>query len=246
MPKAGWTLETTKVPYAKPYSGHGQPVTGGVSEILWSGSLADDHFDQFVFEARVTDAVPAGTDLAFPVVQTCASGSEAWTEIAAPGQDAHALKRPAPTIRIAAADAAAKSVSAGAITVEQPWSRATPAGAKVGGGYLRVTNTGKEPDRLVGGTFPLAGKVELHDMSMTDNVMRMKQVAGGLEIKPGETVELKPGGSHLMFIDLREGLKEGQSIKGTLVFEKAGPIAVEYRVRSMSGEGGAPAAHQHH
>ena len=124
------------------------------------------------------------------------------------------------------------------LTIEQPWSRATPAGAKVGGGYLRVTNAGKEADRLVGGTFPLAGKVELHEMSMADNVMRMKQVPDGLEIKPGETVELKPGGYHLMFMDLRDGLKDGQSIKGTLVFEKAGSVEVEYVVRSMSGEGG--------
>ena len=85
------------------------------------------------------------------------------------------------------------------ITLEQPWSRATPAGAKVGGGYLRITNTGPEPDRLVGGTFPLAAKVEVHEMSLEDNVMRMKQVEGGLEIEPGATVELKPGGYHLMF-----------------------------------------------
>ncbi|KAB0268088.1 DUF1775 domain-containing protein [Microvirga brassicacearum] len=244
MPKSGWTLDTVRAAYAKPYSLRGTPVTEGVREIVWSGSLADDHFDEFVFQARVTDAVPAGTDLAFPVVQTCANGTEAWTEIAAAGQDAHALKNPAPTVRIAARESAPKTFTVGAITIEQPWSRATPAGAKVGGGYLRVTNAGKEPDRLIGGTFPLASRVELHEMSMTDNVMRMKQLPGGLEIKPGETVELKPGGYHFMFLELRDGLRDGQTIKGTLAFEKAGPVEVEYVVRAMTGQGAG--AHQHH
>jgi len=245
MPKAGWTLETTKAAFAKPVMLHGKPVAEGVSQIVWSGALADAHFDEFVFLARITDAVAAGSDLAFPVEQTCAGGTEAWTEIAAPGQDAHALKNPAPTVKVVAATSAPKSFAAGTMTIEQPWSRATPAGAKVGGGYLRVTNAGKDSDRLVGGTFPLAAKVELHEMSMADNVMRMKQVTGGLEIKPGESVELRPGGYHLMFLDLREGLKDGQSIKGTLMFEKAGAVEVEYQVRAMAGAGG-PAAQPHH
>jgi copper(I)-binding protein len=73
--------------------------------------------------------------------------------------------------------------------------------------------------------------------------MRMKPVEGGLEIKPGATVELKPGGFHLMFMDLKEPLKEGQSVKGTLSFEKAGTIEVEYTVRGMGGA--APAEHKH-
>jgi uncharacterized protein YcnI len=244
MPKAGWTLDLVEKTYAKPVMISGKPVTAGTGEIVWSGSLADEHFDEFVFQARITDAVAAGTDLAFPIVQTCAGATEAWTEIAAPGQNPHALKMPAPTVRIVAAPPASKSFTVGPLTIEQPWSRATPTGAKVGGGYLRVTNTGREPDRLIGGTFPLAGKVELHEMSLVDNVMRMKQLVGGLEIGPGASVDLKPGGHHLMFLDLREGLKEGQSLNGTLMFEKAGSVEVEFQVRSMSGEGGA-AAHQH-
>jgi copper(I)-binding protein len=246
MPKAGWTLETIKAPDAKPPAVvQGNPIAEGITEIAWSGSLADGHFDEFVFLARITDAVAAGSDLAFPVVQTCAGGSEEWIEIAAPGQDAQGLKKPAPTVKVVEAASAPKSFGSGAIAIEQPWSRATPAGATVGGGYLRVTNTGREPDRLIGGTFPLAARVELHEMSMADNVMRMKQVTGGLEIKPGESVELRPGGYHLMFVDLREGLKDGQMVKGTLVFEKAGPIEVEYQIRGMAGAA-APAAHQHH
>ncbi|WP_210496366.1 DUF1775 domain-containing protein [Microvirga antarctica] len=244
MPKAGWTLDTVQTTYPAPYQLYGKPVSEGVGEIVWSGSLADAHFDEFVFQARVTDAVAPGAELAFPVVQTCAKASESWTEITAPGQDANALKMPAPTVRIVADETAPKTFTAGTITVQQPWARATPAGAQVGGGYLRVTNTGKEADRLIGGTFPLAGRVEVHEMSMADNIMRMKQMTDGLTIKPGESVELKPGGFHLMFLDLREGLKDGQVLSGTLVFEKAGPIAVTYQVRGMSGE--AAGAHAHH
>jgi copper(I)-binding protein len=80
-------------------------------------------------------------------------------------------------------------------------------------------------------------------MRLEGDVMRMKPVEGGLEIRPGATVELKPGGYHLMFMDLKEPLKEGQTLKGTLTFEKAGSIDVEYMVRGMGGA--APAEHRH-
>ena len=86
----------------------------------------------------------------------------------------------------------------GTIKVSESWTRATPAGAKVAGGYLTVTNTGTQPDRLIGGSLERATTVEVHAMSMTDGVMKMQQLAQGLEVKPSETVELKPGGFHLM------------------------------------------------
>jgi copper(I)-binding protein len=154
--------------------------------------------------------------------------------------------QPAPVMRIAAANTTASVVKSGTLTIEQPWSRATPGGAKVGGGYVRITNTGQTEDRLIGGSFSLAGRVEVHEMRMEGDVMRMKPVEGGLAIKPGGTVELRPGGYHLMFMDLKEPLKEGQTVKGTLVFEKAGAVELEYSVRSMGGQGMAPAEHKHH
>jgi copper(I)-binding protein len=119
---------------------------------------------------------------------------------------------------------------AGAITIEAPWSRATPGGAKVAGGYMKITNTGNTPDRLVGGSAAFAAGFEIHEMTMTDGVMRMRELAKGLEIAPRATVELKPGGYHVMFVELKSGLKQGQTVKGTLVFEKAGTVAVEYQV----------------
>jgi copper(I)-binding protein len=140
--------------------------------------------------------------------------------------------------------AGAPAAKAGALTIEQPWSRATPPGAKVGGGYLRITNAGGEPDRLVGASFPLAGRVELHVMSLDGAVMRMKPVEGGVEIGPGATVDFKPGGYHLMFMDLKEPLAAGRTVKGTLVFEKAGAVAVDYVIRPLGAQ--APAEHVHH
>ncbi|MBB3021142.1 hypothetical protein FHR70_004233 [Microvirga lupini] len=244
MPKAGWKLETAKGAYVRAYQVHGEAVSEGVTDIVWTGSLDDAHYDEFVFQARFTDAYQPGATVFFPVVQECDGTTEEWTQVPAEGQDPHSLTSPAPGVRIIAATGAAPTpVKVGSLTLEQPWSRATPGGAKVGGGYLRITNTGTAPDRLIGGSFALASKVEVHEMKLEGDVMRMKPVEGGLEIKPGATVELKPGGLHLMFMDLKEPLKEGQVLKGTLTFEKAGPIEVEYNVRGMGGA--APAEHKH-
>jgi hypothetical protein len=134
---------------------------------------------------------------------------------------------------------------AGAILVEAPWSRATPGGAKVAGGYLRITNRGTEPDRLLGGSAAVAGRFEIHEMSNDGSVMRMRPVEGGLAIPPGATVELKPGGFHAMLMDLRQPLKEGDVVEGTLVFERAGTVAISYRVGGI-GAKDAGTGHAHH
>lgn len=129
----------------------------------------------------------------------------------------------------AVAQTPAQQVKAGDLVIEAPWTRATPGGAKVGGGYVKITNTGKTADKLVGGSIPAAGTVEVHEMATVNNVMQMRRIEG-LEIKPGQSVELKPGGYHLMFMQLKEGLKAGETLKGTLVFEKAGTVSVEFFV----------------
>ena len=172
------------------------------------------------------------------MTQFCEKGEIAWTEIPAPGKDRHALVSPAPALVILAQAASAdagKTFKAGSIAVEAPWSRATPGGAQVAGGYMKITNTGKEADRLTGGTFPNAARFEIHEMKTEGGVMTMRPLPKGLEIKPGETVEFKPGGYHAMFMGLKQGLKEGQTVKGTLVFEKAGTLDVEYRVGPIGG-----------
>lgn len=249
MPKPGWQVETSVRPYAKPTSHHGKPLTEGVREVTWTGSLADAHYDEFVLATFLSGDIQAQTRLAFPIIQECERGVASWTEVAAPGQDAHALKKPAPALMVLAQTqqtATPDTVKAGSLTIEAPWSRATPSGAKVAGGYLKITNTGAETDRLTGGSLPRAGRVEIHEMSVTDGVMRMRPLSSGLEIKAGETVELKPGGLHLMFMDLTAGLKNGESVKGTLVFEKAGTVDVTFRVAPAGSQGaGSGGAHRH-
>jgi periplasmic copper chaperone A len=131
----------------------------------------------------------------------------------------------------------------GDLTITAPWSRATPNGAKVAGGYVRIINRGTMPDRLIGGSFEGAARVEVHEMSVTGGIMRMRELEKGLEIAPGAMVELKPGGFHLMFMEMGRSLREGEIVKGTLVFEKAGTIEVEFRVGSLGAQGATSHAH---
>ncbi len=149
------------------------------------------------------------------------------------------------TFCIGAADLRAQTATPAAkapmLRIEAPWLRATPGGAKVAGGYLRVTNVGSEPERLGGARVPFATRVEVHEMSMQDGVMKMRPLAGGLDLPPGATVELKPGGYHLMFMDLKGGLKEGDSVPATLSFEKAGEVPVTFQVGGLGG--GPPQPH---
>lgn len=134
----------------------------------------------------------------------------------------------------------------GALTLGHPWTRATPARAPVAGGYTKITNAGPEADRLIGGTADFAGRVEIHEMTMSNGVMTMRKLANGLEIKPGATLDLKPGSFHIMFLDLKGPLKEGEMAKGTLTFEKAGSVAVQFKVESMGAQSaGAQGEHAH-
>jgi periplasmic copper chaperone A len=138
-----------------------------------------------------------------------------------------------------AVQASAEPYKAGPIEVVHPWSRATPKGATVAAGYATIRNTGATPDRLVGGSTEAGKRLEIHAMDMDQGVMKMRQLKGGLEIKPGQTVELRPGSFHLMFVDLARPLQKGDRFKGTLVFEKAGPVDVDYVVEAV----GAPPRH---
>src|SRR3954462_14281291 len=108
----------------------------------------------------------------------------------------------ATTLTVAATAASAHEYKAGSLEIKHPWSRATPKGATVAGGYLKIINTGAAPDRLVGGSTEVAGKFEIHEMSTDDGVMKMRMLGNGIEIKPGQTVEFKPGSYHLMFVGI--------------------------------------------
>src|SRR5450631_1185393 len=116
-------------------------------------------------------------------------------------------------------------------------SRATPGGAKVGGGYLTIENKGSTPDRLIGGSADVAGKVEIHEMAMNNGVMTMRPLDKGLTIEPGKTVKLAPGGYHLMMSDLKSPLKRGDKLPVTLEFEKAGKVTVSFDVQGIGAPG---------
>jgi copper(I)-binding protein len=132
-----------------------------------------------------------------------------------------------------ASPALAHGYKLGDLAIGHPWARATPGGAKVGGGYLSVTNSGTSSDRLTGVTFSDADHVEIHEMSMDGGVMKMRPLPNGVEIKPGETVKLTPEGNHLMFMGLKAPLKQGDMVKGQLTFEKAGPVDVEFKIDTI-------------
>jgi len=146
-------------------------------------------------------------------------------------------------IALSAGSAVAEDARIGSIEIIQPWSRATPKGATAGVGYATIRNTGTLPDRLVGGTVAAAARVEVHEMTMEAGVMRMRELKGGLEIKPGETATFKPGGLHLMFVDLKTPLEKGKAVKGTLVFERAGTVEVTYEVEAIGAQAPRHAGH---
>ncbi len=258
QPKPGWIIETTRGAYAHTYPYyHGAKLTEGVREISWSGRLADEHFDEFIFVGFVAASLKAGETVRFPTIQECEKGIAAWTEVPAAGQSAHDLKLPAPAIRLVQAQghgqhgqhtpqqaSESRTYKAGDLVIETPWTRATPGKSKIGAGYMKITNTGKEPDRLIGGSTEVAKDFEVHEMSMSGDVMKMRRLAKGLEIKPGESVELKPSSYHIMFVGLGRPLKVDETIKGTLVFERAGTVAVEYTVRPLGAQP-ASGGHKH-
>jgi hypothetical protein len=126
------------------------------------------------------------------------------------------------------------------VQVENAWSRATPPGAKVAAGYLTIRNQSASPDRLVGASSPAAARVETHTMEMKGDVMRMREVKG-YEVPARGSFELKPGGAHLMLVEIKRPLKEGERVPLVLRFEKAGEVKTELAVQGM----GATAPHGH-
>jgi copper(I)-binding protein len=123
------------------------------------------------------------------------------------------------------------------LVISQPWSRATPNGARVASGYLTIENKGAEPDRLVGGSADVAAKVELHTMAMSNGVMTMRPLESGLAIRPGEIVKLAPGGHHLMLLGLKSSFKQGDKVPITLEFEKAGKVKVALDLQGVGAQG---------
>lgn len=130
------------------------------------------------------------------------------------------------TLTVAAAD----PVAVGDLRLTKLWTRATPPGAPAGGGFLIITNTGDEADRLTGVEAAHAGMSEIHEMKVSDGVMEMRELEDGLEIPAGQTVTLAPGGYHLMFMGLKDAHEAGGGLPVTLTFERAGAVDVVLEV----------------
>jgi len=144
-------------------------------------------------------------------------------------------------LALVAGAALAQSYAVKDLVIEHPYARATPPGAKAGGAFLTIRNKGSTADRLVDASTPAAKFVEIHEMWMDAGVMKMRAIPG-IDIKPGAKAELKPGGFHIMLLDLKQPLQSGDRIPMTLVFEKAGKVEVSVAVEGMTA-GAAPHKH---
>jgi periplasmic copper chaperone A len=123
--------------------------------------------------------------------------------------------------------------SSGSISIEEPFSQATPGSSKIGAGYMTIANNGTAADRLLSASSTAAEKVEIHEMKMQDGVMKMRELPGGVPIEAGKTVSLAPGGYHLMLMQLKAPLKKGDKVPVTLTFEKAGKVDVTLDVLAI-------------
>lgn len=249
QPKAGWQLEVISGDYQKAYKNHGKDVKSGPVEIRWKdGDLPDAYYDTFNIQGKIS-GVDADADLPFKVTQLCGEkGSVKWDQIAAAGQDPHSLDNPAPTIKIvakqksavghdhAAAGHANDVAKVGSLELSGAMSKAMLPGQPVGGGFITIKNDGTSDDRLVSVASPLAGRAEIHEMAMVNDVMKMRKLDAGIVIPAGKTVELTPGGLHFMFFNVSKPFAEGDKVPVTLTFEKAGKVDVMMDVGSAKGE----------
>lgn len=129
----------------------------------------------------------------------------------------------------------------GMVAVHDGWARETTAGVTISAGYARIENGTGQDVRLTGADTPAAGRVEIHNVTDDGGVMRMRPLPEGIDIPAGETVELEPGGYHLMLLDLRRPLRGGERIPVTFRFVTGAPVTASFEVRTA-----AQAAGGHH
>ena len=237
QPKAGWEVVTRKAKLAQPYTSHGKLITEDVVELRWTASskesaLLDEHFDEFSFMSRLPDqAVPVW----LKVLQTCEVGQTDWSEVPSSGTSTKGLKSPAALLMIKSDNAAV--TSAAGITVSEAWVRPTVAGQKATGAFMKLT--ARESAKLVGVSSPVAGVAEIHEMKMEKDIMKMAAIPS-LNLPSGKTVELKPGGFHVMLMDLKSPIVNSSKIPLVLHFQDAKGVKSQMDIQV---EAGMP--HQH-
>ncbi|MBR0555372.1 DUF1775 domain-containing protein [Ciceribacter sp. L1K23] len=256
QPKAGWEIEVITGDYQKAYDNHGTQITSGPVEIRWkNGELPDNFYDTFVIYGKVAEADEAGLAFP-TVQLCGSDAQVSWTEVAAAGVDPHSLENPAPVLKIVAADPAEDAheghgahgahdahaghgdmaaaadpgsfapVTVGDLELTAGFTKAMLPGQPVGGGFVTIKNNGHHDDVLVSAESPNAGRVELHEMAMVGEVMKMRALADGIPVPAGQTVELKPGGLHMMFMEVKEPFAEGATVPVKLVFQNAGEVEI--------------------
>jgi hypothetical protein len=241
--KPGWTLSAERVPLSQPVRTERGEMRQRVVSVTWRGKLDAKAADQFGLFVKL----PATTGpLYFPAIQQCERGETRWTDIPARGQAWRDVPHPAPVVELVAA--AATHYMAGSIMIDQPWSPATPPGAKTAAAYMTIMNHGSTADTLLGGSTPVAATLEIHETSTTGGVMSMRAVPRGLTVPAGSTVSMIPrAGYHFMLTGLKAPLKQGARIPATLNFAKAGAVNVEFVVAAIGAQGlasGPPMDHR--
>jgi hypothetical protein len=134
------------------------------------------------------------------------------------------------TMNESAAPVEGASAQIGQLSISQAWAAATPGGVTVGAGYLMISNAGAADDRLISASSPRAAKVEVHEMSMDGAMITMRKL-DSLAIPAGGAATLAPGGTHLMFLDIKTPFAAGETVPVTLNFEHAGAVTLELPVR---------------
>ncbi len=240
--------------------------SGPLEILWKGGNLPDEHFDTFSVRGKIAGVETGAALPIVITQKCGADAAVVWDEIAAEGADPHSLAHPAPLLRIIDADghhghvmpaghamthdmtaqhlngqemtgaAMGADAKVGDIAISGAYSRAMLPGQPVGGGFLTIRNDGDEADTLVSVSTPLAGRVELHEMAMQGDVMKMRKLEGGIAVPAGETVELKPGGLHLMFMEVKKPFAEGDEVPVTLTFEKAGTVEMKMKVGPARGK----------
>ena len=252
QPKTGWTITMKKAKLAEPYQSHGKTVTEDVVELAWVASskesaLPDGAFDEFAFMTKLPEkAGPAW----LRVLQTCEKGQNDWAEIPASGTSTKGMKYPAALLTLKAEGAAGAPTGNANVAISDAWVRPTVTGQKATGAFLKLV--AKDNSKLLSVSTPVAGVAEIHEMKMDGNVMKMAPISS-LDLPAGKVVELKPGGFHLMLMDLKSPLEKGAKVPLTLKFQDAKGVkfqvdlTLDAAMPSMPAGGASSAGgHQHH
>ena len=217
--KPGWSVAVGRSKLVKPYVSNGKSISEDVTRITWTATgkefaLPEGKREKFEMTGKLA-AAPG--PLWFKVLQGCETGSNNWVQIPSMGTSTSGLKNPAAFLNVAAGPVAAVA-PAQPVQVAGAWVRSTVPGQKGTGAFMQIT--ARQGLRLVGVTSPLAAVSEVHEMKMEGDVMRMRQISG-VDLPAGVAVELKPGGYHVMLLDLKQPVLPNSTVPLTLLFKDA-------------------------